>query len=448
MREEIQHLEDQLNDFDPGVRARALSSLIQLANEGEIALPTPDEIANMHAHTFFSYNGYGYSPTGLAWLARRRGIKLMGIVDFDVLDGVDEFLDACDRVDLRGSAGMETRAYVPEFADREINSPGEPGVYYHMGIGFVSGQVPADRPRARAVLADMRQRAEQRNRAMLERINAHLDPVTLDYERDVLPLTPAGNATERHMCAAYVLAAAETVADPVHFWAQKLDVPEARVAAVIDHGPQIQNLVRSKLMKRGGVGYVQPGPSTFPTVGEVNQVITACGALPTITWLDGTSEGEQDAEELFDLMIRQGAVALNIIPDRNWNINDPQEKARKLQNLYEVVALAQDLDLPINVGTEMNAYGKPIVDDFDAPELAPVRKSFMDGAYFIYGHTQLQRALELGHQSAWAQQHFPQRGERNVFYRHVGRNLPPGPLTLRALRELGPSPTPEEILEL
>ena len=28
-------------------------------------------------------------------------------------------------------------------------------------------------------------------------------PRILDYEQDVLPLTPAGNATERHICLAY-----------------------------------------------------------------------------------------------------------------------------------------------------------------------------------------------------------------------------------------------------
>ncbi len=134
MDDGIRELEDQLNDFDPAVRTRALDDLMALAVRGEIVLPEPAEVANMHCHTFYSYNGYGLSPTALAWLARRRGYKLMGIVDFDVLDGVDEFLDACDRVGLRGSAGMETRAFVPEFSSREINSPGEPGVYYHMGI--------------------------------------------------------------------------------------------------------------------------------------------------------------------------------------------------------------------------------------------------------------------------------------------------------------------------
>jgi hypothetical protein len=236
------------------------------------------------------------------------------------------------------------------------------------------------------------------------------------------------------------------VRDPVDFWAAKLNLPRERVAAVIDRGPQIQNLIRSGLMKRGGVGYVQPGPDTFPTVAEVNAVITACGALPTITWLDGTSEGERAADELFGLLMDQGALALNIVPDRNWNLADPQVKQRKLQNLYDVVALAQSLDLPINVGTEMNAYGLPLVDQFGAPELAPVRETFIAGAYTVYGHTALQRALGVGYGSAWAVRHFPARGDRNRFYAEAGRRVPPGPEGLAALRALGAEPEPDAIL--
>ena len=125
-----------------------------------------------------------------------------------MLDAVDEFLAACDLAGVRGSAGIETRVFIPEFATREINSPGEPGVYYHMGIGFTSGTVPPD---AAPTLAAMRARADRRNREMAARVNAYLDPVAIDYERDVLPLTPAGNATERHMLLAYIRAADRTV---------------------------------------------------------------------------------------------------------------------------------------------------------------------------------------------------------------------------------------------
>jgi len=98
------------------------------------------------------------------------------------------------------------------------------------------------------------------------------------------------------------------------------------------------------------------------------------------------------------MLIGKGVVAFNIIPDRNWNVPDPEVRRMKVQNLYRVVELAQKLDLPLNIGTEMNSYGQKLADDLDAPELAPLRELFLDGAYFIYGHTRMQRALGLGYQ--------------------------------------------------
>jgi hypothetical protein len=195
------------------------------------------DVANMHCHTFFSFNAYGHSPTSLAWLAKRRGFKLMGVVDFDVLDGVDEFLDACEAIGVRGSAGIETRVFLPEFATCEINSPGEPGVLYHVGIGFTSGQVP---DAVAGILDDMRQRAARRNQGLIARINAYLDPVTIDYGRDVLPLTPGDSATERHIVVAYMEAAAHTVSDEVGFWAEKLGVERDHVTSLAD--PETRSL--------------------------------------------------------------------------------------------------------------------------------------------------------------------------------------------------------------
>jgi hypothetical protein len=439
-------LEARLNDFDPSVREAALRELVALADAGAVELPRPVEAVNMHCHTFFSFNGYGYSPSALAWLGRKQGLAAMGIVDFDVLDGVDEFLDACEMVGLRGSAGIETRVFVPEFATREINSPGEPGVCYQMGIGFASGQAKG---RAAEILADLRRRATDRNRGMLARVNAHLAPVSIDYERDVLPLTPKGNATERHMLTAYV-AAAERVypdrAERVRFWAEKLGVAPGEVEAMIEDVPAFKNAIRAKLMKRGGVGYVQPGPESFPTVDKFHEMIALCGALPCFAWLDGTSAGERDIEELLGLMVEKGAVAVNVIPDRNWNIKDPETRRIKVQNLHDFVRLAQERDLPLNVGTEMNKYGLKLVDDFDVPEIEPVRQAFLDGAHFVYGHTTLQRASGLGYQSEWAQEHLPSRGERNAFYTQVGYLVQPGEAGLLRLKQTCAASRPDDVL--
>jgi hypothetical protein len=210
-----------------------------------------------------------------------------------------------------------------------------------------------------------------------------------------------------------------------------------QMAALIHQGgPKFQNLIRAKLMKKGGVGYVQPSPETFPTVAEFHHFIITCGALPCAAWLDGVSAGEQVIEELLELLISKGVVALNIIPDRNWNIADSGLKRIKVQKLYEVVELAQKLDLPLNIGTEMNAFGQKLVDDFDAPELAPVREAFLDGAYFIYGHTIAQRALGRGYQSDWARVYLPTRREGNAFYTELGRRASPGSADATRLQQL------------
>jgi len=431
--------EQALNEFDRLTRDQALHRLLAHAKTA----PAPAEVANLHCHTFFSFNAYGYSPTALAWLARQRGIKLMGIVDFDVLDAVDEFLDACVLAEVRGSAGIESRVFVPEFADREINSPGEPGVYYHMGIGFTTSAAGAT---GEPILHELREQSTRRNLGLIERVNRYLHPVAIDYATDVLPLTPAGNATERHIVVAYIAAATRETDDASGFWANRLGMERAVVEKQMADGPAFQNTVRNKLMKRGAPGYVQPGPDTFPPVEKLNALAVACGALPCAAWLDGLSAGEQGYEELLTLLIDKGIVALNIVPDRNWDIADPQQAAIKRQKLYAVVELARALDLPLNVGTEMNSFGQKIVDDFAAPPMLPVRDIFLDGAYFIYGHTVLQRGIGLGYQSAWSQAQLTSRRARNDFYTATGKLVPPGAAGLRQLAHIRPDMTPSEVL--
>ncbi len=113
-------------------------------------------------------------------------------------------------------------------------------------------------------------------------------------------------------------------------------------------------------MKKGGAGYMQPGKDSFPLMADMNRFVQEVGAIPTLTWLDGTSEGEKAIEELIQVAKSSGAAAINVIPDRNFT---PGVKDQKLQNLYDVVALAEKHHFPIIVGTEMNAPGNKFVDD-------------------------------------------------------------------------------------
>lgn len=435
-------LEVQLNSFDARMRRAALDQLVSLAESGGITLPPAGASFNLHCHTFFSYNGYGYSPSALVWRGRCTGLYAMGVVDFDVLDAVDEFLAACSQLRIRGCAGFETRVFVPQFSTRVINSPGEPGISYHMGVGFVSSRV-----RNQAPLDNFRATAAARTRDLASRVSSFLDPVVLDYQRDVVPLTPSGNATERHVCTAFdekAKALFPDVPSRAAFWAAKLGEPQEKIAVLLSDAPAFQGLIRAKTMKSGGAGYVKPDGKDFPRVEDVNAFVLENGAIPTYAYVDGTSEGESSMNELLDVMMESGVAAVNIIPDRNWNFKDAEVRRRKGQLLHEFVAEAQSRDLPIVIGTEMNAYGQKFVDDFDAPELAPLVPAFLEGAHIVYAHTRLQAHAGMGYLSDWSKKHFSTAREKNRFFANVGARLKPGDRSV--LKAVSPDSCPQDVL--
>ena len=435
----VDQLERQLNDFAPEARASALAELARRIESGRVAVASPKQEVNLHFHTFFSYNAYGWSPSRIAWEARKHGLAVAGIVDFDVLDGMEEFLAAGETIGLRTTAAIETRVFIPEYADLVINSPNEPGIAYFMAGGCF--REPASGTDAARTLQSMRDMARRRNIQVMERVNEYLDVVQLDYDADVLPLTPSGNATERHLLAAYDAKAGSVYPDAnpplpplnkggmgglARFWAEALGIGEDQAASLLGDTPAFHEKMRSKLMKFGGVGYVAPTPDTFPTVDSVIEMTRAMDALPTMTWLDGTNPGESDMPALLGLVVGKGVAALNIVPDRNWNIKNPDEKRVKVANLGKVVRAARDLDLPLCVGTELNKHGLPFVDNFAAPELAPYVDDFIDGGFFFWGHTFLARNAGIGWASDWAESHFgADRAASNAFYTQVGRLADP-----------------------
>ncbi len=408
--------EDIINHFDLSTRRQALAQLA-----GEENFPPVGKFVNAHAHTFYSFNYRGYSPIRFVLEAKRKGLEMGGIVDFDVLDGLEEFWEASRLLDLKGCVGIESRVFVPEFADREINSPGEPGISYHMGTGFTTTDIPE---KAQTFLDNMRSTSAERNQAMVKRVNQFLSPLVLDYHSDVLPLTPKGNATERHLCLAYARKAASMFSDESElrkFWSDKLGVSEEDINELPDGRP-ITDLIRAKTMKQGGAGYVRPDSGSFPKMAEMNEFVLLCGAIPTFTWLDGCSTGEQSIEELVEVGRSSGVAAFNIIPDRNYT---PGQSDQKLKNLNQVIKLTKDLGLPLLGGTEMNSPGQKFVDDFNSAELAPHQSVFLQGSWILHAHSTLQRYAGMGYLSDWANNQFSNVSSKNEFYASFGEKFSP-----------------------
>jgi hypothetical protein len=280
-----------------------------------------------------------------------------------------------------------------------------------------------------------------------------------------LPLTPLGGATERHIMRAYVNKAEEsfgsgssvgrgpvprheaaedndrrgtghadadvrrpTVAD---YWAGLLGKPAEEVAKLLGT-PALEEAVRSKLAKKGGLGYVQPSEDTFPPVQEFIDWVRSCDAIPMITWLDGTSEGEKDGRAMLECLAAQGCAALNIIPDRNWNYKDPDVKAVKIANLEAIVKAADEMGLPINIGTEMNKTGLPFVDDLSGEVLSSFKASFLRGARIMVGHSIMLRYAGMSYVTCNLGLH-----EKTSFFERVGALPPLTAEVAEKLREAG-----------
>jgi len=388
-------------------------------------------------HSF--HNAEGWSPSRIAWEYAKHGLFAVGIIDFDVMDGLLEFQEAGENLGIRTSVGIETRAYLTEFADKEIDSPGEPGVSYITAGGFA--KVFQSGSPQKNTLDIYRKTADERNMALIGRINPNVSEIAIDYKNDVIPLTPSGNATERHIISAYINKAVEkfkNTADLEKYWSSLLGKSMEEIKKLTGNRPSLEEIVRARFAKKGGFGYVQPTSTTFPRVEEFFAWAKSCDAIPMESWLDGTSEGESDPVKLLELSCSKGAAALNIIPERNWNISDPEKKKVKIANLFKIVEIANKMQLPMHVGTEMNKLGQPVVDDLNGPVLKDFKQDFLTGARIFVGHSVLTRFADFPYSGLHAESRF--HGDmkaKNHFFESVGKLSPVNTQIAEKLRNAG-----------
>ncbi|HOG51792.1 MAG TPA: hypothetical protein PKY10_14470, partial [Lentisphaeria bacterium] len=307
--------------------------------------------------------------------------------------------------------------------------------HHHAAVQAVWGEG------ADSAFADMLNRSHTRNRDLIARINAKITRFQLDYDRDVLPLTPRDNATERHIIAAFQAKALNALggeAQAAAYWADAFGIDTEEVTAKIADTNAFAEFLRSKLIKRGGLGYQQPTDHTFPLLDDVIAAIQECRAIPMCAWLDGASQAEQKPEPFLQTLIAKGVVAVNIIPDRNWNFKDKDVQAKKIAALDEFVRLSRCYHLPINVGTEGNKPGQRLVDDFTAEAMRRHHQTFLQGAQVMVGHTLLLRYANVSYIDPTIDGRELTPEQRIAFFASVGALHAPPPNIRKKLADNAP----------
>ncbi len=192
-----------LNKLNAPTKEARLANLAEVLKT-TVFPPMVPQYINNHIHTTYSFSPY--SPTAAVYAARMEGLCTAGIIDHDSISGAEEFLEAAKLVEMPVTIGMEARISMDgtRLEGRRTNNPDQVGVSYMTIQG-----VPHDKIRVLTEFFRPYQAARHvRNRKMIEKINALLPGIALDYDKDVLPLSMAkenGGVTERHLMYALAI---------------------------------------------------------------------------------------------------------------------------------------------------------------------------------------------------------------------------------------------------
>ena len=191
-----------LNLLNAPTREERIANLREVLKTTTFPEMVPQYINN-HIHTTYSFSPY--SPTAAVYAARMEGLCTAGIIDHDSISGAEEFLEAAQIIGIPVTIGMEARISMDgtRLEGRRTNNPDQVGVSY-----MTIQSVPHNKIGVLTEFFKPYQAARhERNRKMIAKIN-QLVGVSLDYDRDVLPLSEAkdnGGVTERHLMYALAI---------------------------------------------------------------------------------------------------------------------------------------------------------------------------------------------------------------------------------------------------
>ena len=333
-----------LKELNAGTNKDRLASLARAVACANFPAVDP-RMVNNHVHTTYSFSPY--SPAAAVYAARAEGLATCGIVDHDSMGGAKEFIEAGKIVGIPTTIGVEARVSFREtaFANRRTNNPDQIGNSY-----MVLHAVPHEKIEiVQAYFAPLRERRNARNRLMVESINMLYanDGVSLDFERDVLPLSQfadGGSVTERHL----MLALARQLLS-----LGKAKLPEG--ASELETMFAEYDLVG--ILKKDCIPKVFiPATDECPTLGDFIRFSAEVGGILAYAYLgDVTSSvtGDKKAQqfedayldELFETIYTAGIRAVTYMPTRNSQAQ--LDRLRALCERYGMLQISgEDINSP------------------------------------------------------------------------------------------------------
>ncbi|MFO7655586.1 MAG: PHP domain-containing protein [Bacteroidales bacterium] len=307
---------------------------------------------NCHIHTPYSFSAFANIAQAFE-MALNEDIRVLGINDFFVADGYDEFLKHAltNRVFPEFSIEFIGLLKQEQELGIKINDPNNPGRIYFSGKGLnfpfsLSAQ-------NQQKLEQVKSESQKQARKMLERTNELLEQAQSPFTFDFVSLKKEfakDLLRERHIAKAIRVRMNEfykTEAEKKSFLTQ-LYAGKDQKASISDN-IQLEEEIRGNLLKAGGAAFVPEDEKAFLPLEEIINIITDAGGIPCYPVLLDDKNGnytpfEADDRKLADRLTELGVGCIELIPGRN-----------RFENLTRFVKNMVERGFVINFGTEHNS---------------------------------------------------------------------------------------------
>jgi len=310
----------------------------------------PSFNVNAHIHTPYSFSSF--TELGQAFeMAVNENVKVLGINDFYVTDGYDEFAALAQLHKIFPLFNIEAIALSKELQNKgiRVNDPANPGRTYICGKGM---NYPST---LQGMLENVKAESQRQIVEMIEKLNAWLTEIGIDisFSYDEIRHCFARQLVrERHIAQALRIAVFEYDHDD----AQRKTILQkiyggTPTSVDIHKAAALENELRNNLLKAGKKAFVPEDEKAFPSIEQLCEIIIQAGGMPCYPVLldDATgkiTEFEVDRERLYQSLMEMNIHCIELIPQRN-----------RIEIMEPFVHYFYEKGFTITFGTEHNAPG-------------------------------------------------------------------------------------------
>jgi hypothetical protein len=320
---------------------------------------------NGHLHSPYSFSAFT-NMEQMFKMATNENIKVLGINDFNTTDGYVEFYENALKYKIFPLYNIE---FIGMLRDEQangirVNDPNNPGRTYFSGKGLrYPAQLSEEKKKnLNSIVNESHYQVEE----MISKLNDFLQQIGSDIRIGIDEIRGKWAkelVRERHIAKALRINIFEkfsTEKERRIFIEQLLrgKVPQS----LLNDVPAMENEIRARLLKKGGVAYAKENEKAFPEIEKVIEIIVDTGGIPCYPVLLDNKKGdsteyESDPVKLLEKLKEKKVTSIELIPGRN-----------DFEKLKEFVLFFDKNGFVITMGTEHNT-----------PAMQPVTVSCREG---------------------------------------------------------------------